>query len=230
MIFKNGIVVVQHRELVRSIDKVLIRETYVEYQLPRNNISKLAWIRRTPFEKFWRLLERLNLYDDTVSNLDVVWRQCWPPTGRTWCFLRPYMSIKGWQIPKMIAKLISWHRRPLCGSFSMWWWWWPFFPIFSSYLRWYKSFLKKNMADTTYAHVKFHEESEKMAPKTLGRQQMSEKWENWQKNDRFLMFLLQCKPFPHLISSMISHAPRKNLQGIQRKKGLEELEGQQVWV
>ena len=82
------------------------------------------------------------------------------------------------------------------------------------------------MAETTYTHVEFRDESEKMGPKKLGRQQMSEKWENGKKMTDFL-FLLQCKPFPRLKSSIKSHAPRKNLQGI-KKKSFEELEGQQV--
>ena len=61
--------------------------------------------------KAYRILPILSL-----GALDDVWRQCWAPTGRTWCFLGPYMSQLGWRIPEIIAKSSTCYRQTVTAN------------------------------------------------------------------------------------------------------------------
>ena len=105
-----------------------------------------------------------------------------------------------------------------------WWWWWLFSPFFCSYLHRYKSFSGKKFSETSYIHLKIPKESKKMGPKKLGRQQVWEKWKNWQKMADFLGILLVIASKQTIFMNKIHRnncCTRKKSQGIQ-KNGSQE--------
>ena len=94
------------------------------------------------------------------SFVHVVWKQCWALTGKTWCFLGPYMSQLGWRIPEIIAKSSTCYRQTVTANILIVVKVVAFFPVSAHICINTRHFNEKKIAEITYIVVRFREEFE----------------------------------------------------------------------